>query len=368
MKTLGQYIYQWGLLGLLCIAPWTMALTPEDYYKAQVVVASQQSAERARAAGVGLKEVLVRVSGDGNIAAAEGVLTELTQAARYLELFDYGSVKNADGDSQAVLNMTFAEPLVVKLLERKGLPYWPTNRPNTLVWLVLDDAEQGRHLINDKARPEMSAVMSAAWMRGLPLVVPLLDLEDQLAIEAEQVWSLDEAAILNASARYGAPSVLVGRITQTSSGLWLTTWHYLHRGQSQLYDARGETLEEVAMQGITPLADYMAGLYAVTPNAEGASALVTQMHDIDSYEDYSAMVQYLDNQAIVQRYRVTKIEGSNVVLTLQLSGSLEKMRNALALDGKISTEFLDEFDDTPWRLASVGSDVTPLHLYWRGGR
>ncbi len=337
---------------------------PGDYFKAQVPVESQRVSARNQAAGIGLKAVFVRLSGMVNVASEPGVLKVLGKAGQYIEQYEYGRAENEEGQPIQVLNMVFAESVVARLLAQLNLPYWPTTRPNVLVWVTVDDPEQGKLMVNDPAHPAIEALTTAARTRGVPLLFPLLDLDDQFSLSTEQAWNLDEEALLNASERYGVETLLVGRLAQTSSGTWLTTWEFMHQDVRRVYDARGEAAQDVADAGLFPLADYLASLYAVRKSQEDSDQLYAVVDHVEYFEDFSAMVAYLGSLAVVSQFDVSMIDGAMVSVTLKLSGSIKQLHNVLVLDGKISAEALPQA--TAWQPVAVGTEQSPMKLYWQG--
>lgn len=362
------------LLGLraLCLLLLSIQLLPPayaqsaDYFSASVPVASQSARERERAAAEGLRAVLVRVSGTTDLEQYPQAVEALKKASSHIEQFHYEQVRNANAPAVEHLVMTFSPGAVERILQRAGLPYWPLQRPSTLVWLVEDDIAEGKRLINDRSGPVMQGLASTGQLRGLPLVMPLLDLEDQLAISAEQVWNLDEEAILAASERYRADTVLVGRYTRTSVGQWWTTWQFFHRGEGRNYDLRGEDGFLVGQQALTPLADYLAGLYALKSNAEGAAQLVVQIRPIDNFGAYRKALDYLQKLAVVISFNLLAVTSDSLLLSLQLNGSQEQLQNTLALDAKLRPAVAQSSPEAPWLAVPNGTPGQPLRLEWIG--
>lgn len=354
-------------LVLLCFLLVSQPLIALDFYHARVPVADQTAKERSRAAAKGLREVLIRISGSRDVAQASGVGQALSDATSYMDQFQYARERDEWGGVQEYLEMTFAPSVIEQLLRRAQVPFWPVNRPSALVWLVVDDAESGKQLINDRQSPVVQAVVQAAESRGVPLAFPLLDLEDQLALSAEDVWTMNEDAVLNASERYGTDTVLVGRYTQTSSGLWWSTWQFFHRGQGHMYDVRAEVPEEMAQQAIDPLADYLAGLYAVTSSAEGRAEVMMQIDGVRDFAGYRGALSYLQNLAVLSGTELLVVNGELLTVRAGLGGTLEQFRNALSLDGKLHTVATQVSPSAPWISVAEGTPANPLRLRWVAG-
>lgn len=339
-----------------------------DLYRAAVKVGSQTAAERARAASDGLRQVLVRVSGTQDIHQSPEVLNSLSKATSYMDQFHYESVTDKFGNAGERLVMAFSPAVVERILRDASLPFWPVNRPDVLVWLVEDKANAGKTLLNEAPSEVLAALQSAARERGVPLALPLLDLDDQLAINAEQVWTLNEDAILNASERYNADTVLVGRVTETSTGEWWATWQFFHRGQDRVFDVRADTAVQLGKQAIGPLADYLSGLYSIVPNAESAPQVAVQISQVGDFKAYRGVFDYFDQLAFLTSYNLVSVVGNNLLFYMQVNGTMDQLNNALLVDGKIQPEATQASPQAPWIAVPRGTLDNPLRFEWTSRR
>lgn len=361
---------RWQLLRNVCLAVLLSAMSASalaqhlKFFTASVPVKAQSTSERERAAELGLRQVMVRMSGVTQLDEYPELPAALKRASRSIEQYHYEQVKDRDGVSQEHLVMTFSPTAVETALNQAGLPFWPVNRPSILLWLVEDDVTEGKNLINDTSAPVVQGLLEAAQQRGLPLRFPLLDLEDQLVISAEQVWNLDEEAILAAASRYGADTVLLGRYTRTFSGQWWTTWQFFHKGESRLYDLRHEDAVTVGQQALTPLADYLAEFYALksSPNLEGAAHLYVQVRPIANFGAYRQVLDYLDRLAVVTTLGVAAVNQDSLLLSMQLNGDWDQLLKAISLDNKLRARAAHTAE--PW--IATGGTEQPLQLEWIG--
>lgn len=193
--------------------------------------------------------------------------------------------------------------------------------------------------------------------------VPLLDLDDQLAITAEQIWNLDEEAVLNASSRYGADTILLGRYTRTFSGQWWTTWQFFHKGEGRLYDLRHEDPVVVGQQALAPLADYLAEFYALKSSTESAASLYVQVRPVTAFGAYRKVLNYLDGLAVVTSLGLHAVTEESLLLTIELNGGWDQLLKAIALDNKLRARPAQATE--PW-MAAGGGVEQPLQLEWIG--
>lgn len=352
---------------LLVLASPLWALS-DGMYSASVKVQSQSVSERNRAAQEGLRQVLVRASGITDLEQSKELPRVLANASRYMDQFQYQNNVDEYGDRVEQLMMSFTPAVIERVLQQAQLPLWPTNRPNVLVWLVADDADSGRRLVNDSEDEVVKGLLKGAAERGLRLKWPLLDLEDQLAIAADDVWTFEQDKILEASERYKVDTVLVGRYTQTSKGEWWTSWQFFHRGEQRFYDLRVEEGAAAGQQAMAPVADYLAGLYSVFYGAEGQPQLQIQISQIKDFAAFRGALNYLQQVAVVTSYQLLAVTGSTLLLSAQLNGDVQQLENAMSLDNKLRLEVVEHpAADAPWIAVPSGTASNPLQLKWIGG-
>lgn len=337
-------------------------------YTTDVLVSSQGGAERVRAASEGLAEVLLRVSGHPRALRHPDIKQALKRAQRYVSEFSYESTEDTlvvNGEVRAAhkLILKYSASLVERLLRRAEQPIWPANRPNLLVWLVMDEYPTGRRLVGDAAVRDSLRV--AAQRRGVPMILPLLDLQDQIAISADALWELDETNTLAASRRYRADGILVGRYSQTSQGNWLANWKLLHRDEAVVFDSGSEEFDRMLNSGLDQVADYLAGLYAIVPGEQGPAAVVVQLSGVSNFASYAAALNYLDGLAMVRHAALVAVRGDTLLLNLYTEGDLSQLLDTLALDNKLLPA--DEGGSLSLpdsRYSAKGSAENPLQFRW----
>lgn len=356
------------LIILMCLFGFTASVNalPKGFYSASVVVSSQSARERSRAAKMGLKEVLVRASGSVDVVQSQRIQRIMPKASKYLQQYHYQLNKLESGEQEEQLVMVFSPAHIRRILSDALEPMWPTNRPKVLLWLVQDLGDAGKEFINHIESPVTLGLQQGAVARGLPITFPLMDLDDQLALSAQQVWSLDEEAILQASERYQVDTILVGRYTQTTQGQWRGTWQYFHRGQNHIYDFRTETGEALGERAIEPVADNLAELYSVTPNTQLGSELYIEVSRVDDFKSYKGALHYLERLDVVSSFNVVSVKAGRLVIGLQLAGNLSQLDSAVSLDDKMLPNLSPMTTDVSWKSTAEGALSQPLRFIWAG--
>src|SRR5690606_11916315 len=181
--------------------------------------------ERRAAAPRALSEVLVKLTGD-DAAPSHPALAELVaNAASLIQQYRYREdARIVDGVPQrrTTLIARFSSDAVNARVLEAGLPLWPEPRPPVTVWLGIDDGS-GARLVSSAQAGAVGALTAQAGKRGVELVFPLLDLEDQNNLDVQDVWREDVTVIRDASVRYGGSAVLSGRLRRDGGG-WASSW------------------------------------------------------------------------------------------------------------------------------------------------
>ncbi|MGL5280991.1 MAG: DUF2066 domain-containing protein, partial [Plesiomonas shigelloides] len=114
------------------------------------------------------------------------------------------------------------------------LPVWNHDRPAIMLWLVdnrgNNSAGERRIMLDQEYSAAREQLRQVAMERGIPLLLPLGDLEDNMAVSASDVYGNFINPIAAASLRYQPDAVLVASLNNDS-----LTWH--------LYDAAPDKLQ-----------------------------------------------------------------------------------------------------------------------------
>lgn len=333
MALIIRCVFIWVALSLMATA--VQADQVVELYRADALVKSQSQAQREAAAKHALERVLIRVS--GNTAAAESPQARqaLARAQDYVYEYSYAStdetLEGPDGEPipASRLHLKFSPASIEQLLRATGLSFWPANRPTLLVWVVVNSAD-GLEVVRDEQ--VWQALRERAELRGLPLMAPLFDLEDHLAMPAESLWRMDESAIRNASERYRADAILTVRYSALSDGSLRGNWQLLHSEGDLGFDGAGATAEELLSGAIDSVADRFAGLYGISPSESGAASIAMLIDNVHSFGDYKKAERYLASLALVRRVQLHSIGANGLMLNLYTEGDVARLENTLALD------------------------------------
>ncbi|MAD46478.1 MAG: hypothetical protein CMH98_15860 [Oceanospirillaceae bacterium] len=318
-----------SLVMLLCLSMLGHAVTVSDLYSVSVPVEDQTMSSRQAATQMAMKLVVVKVSGISASTAREPVQQAVNAADRYVKSFRF----NRDDDNNLYLKVVFAPNLIDKLLTDAHLPVWGKSRPLVLLWAGVEDDQQRRRVSADT--PDWYRLFDQALAeRGIPVLWPSLDLEDDAALPLERLWGLFRSDIDKASQRYRADAVLAGRMSPTLNGEWRYSGFFEHNGEVQDISARAETADVVLRQVAEQIAASMSSQYAVINDGTTAGHEI-RISGVKSFRAYHDLLAYLQANVAVNNVRVRAVHQNDLVLDLDLSADWSQVWATLSLDNRL---------------------------------
>jgi uncharacterized protein len=336
---------------LLCLAFWSACINAAEItglYDASIPIASRDNErERQQAYGVALQEVLLKLTGRQDTLENPEIKRGIGNAQTYVESWTYRTAPVAPAPDlttgsgeQLLLQVGFFPSEIQSLLNSAQIPIWPQNRPDTLLWIVVEQELGTRTMFGTSVEnsPEiMQAIEEAAAKRGLPVLLPLLDFTDQRTLSIEQLRSFDQLAIRQASLRYGNESILAMRIFQSVSGETISKAQYLFRDQVVELNFIDDSLQPAIEGSINLVAEQLAANYAVLlSGAQGSTEVLMTVEGIKGPKDYAELMQYANNMTTVGKVDIVSVANGAVQLRLFTSGQLRQLIEAIALDRRMS--------------------------------
>lgn len=356
-----------GVAAVLSAAAPARAAEVADLYTIRVPVDQSEPDWREQAYRRALSQVLVRVTGQRAAAGDPGLDALFEEPARLVQ----GYRRGAD----ETLWVSFDGRAIAARLREAGRAVWGSERPVTLLWLAVDRGGGDRNLIaaGDElpqtaipGPPEqlpdgadsdgllLQRVEDVARARGLPLVWPLLDAVDRESVAFSDVWGGFEQPVLEASSRYGANSILLGRID--ADGRQLPRWTWYFGGEQRQWRASVE-------DAVHRVADLMAGQLAAV-GGERASLVRLTVTGVDDLAAYADVSRYLASVSVVRELRLEQLADNALTYRLELLGAPDRLGRVLRLSGRFGT--LEEAaDPTGVGGAGLAGDVTDLTVAYR---
>jgi hypothetical protein len=278
-----------------------------------------------------MAQLLERITGRTNAGEDPELLHIVRDAARYV---------NSSGllDRER-FQVGFIASDVDRALTAAGWPVWGAERPMTLLWVAVDGGNGERGLLSASFNPtewspEMAMLMQsleqqlrdAANARGLPITLPLLDLEDLQQIGFADVWGAFDERVENASLRYGTDAYLLAQVRSSAFGLDIR-WTLVQGGRRRVRLSTGVD------DGIDWVAEEYASDYSVVG---GNRTLRLTVHNVRSLTDYGRVMSYLESVSLLASVDVEGFDGTELNLRLAARGDEAVLERVLALGGVLA--------------------------------
>lgn len=324
------------LLVMMFLALPTYALTKVDLYSSHILLgkdAKDAKVADSNARKQGMKNVIIRASGDPNAIDNEIIGKALNNSSRYITQISY-----ATEDQNTYLNMRFSAPQIRSLLTQAKLPYWPSMRPNILVWVIEDNGYERQIDWEHSNSPVLKEIRDAANQRGLPLTVPVGDFDDITGTSASDFWGGFVVPMSKASQRYPADAVLIVKVDQGSR----LSWTLYDQKPSTMIDTTvvpvtgNDSGDDAGTQMIDQISDYYAKKSGVVIASESSESVKTQFTNINTAQDFFKLENKLKALSSVASLDVLSIQGSTVLFRVHLLAPVDSFEQEVSRMGGVT--------------------------------
>jgi len=311
-------------------------------YMAEAAVAGVDANQRTAAIRQALVKVLVKVTGNRKIASRKALAEDIKNASRYVQQYSYqiatGTEQESEGEPQRYLLVSFDQVAIDRLLRQQGLPVWSEDRPSILSWMGVE--RQGRRRLTSSERDAMvhSALEETARARGLPLLYPLMDLEDQGRLQVADLWGDFETNIRSASNRYPPDVIMTGRLVQVAETLWRGDWRLYQGDRISRWENEAASQVGAAVRGMQHAADLLADRFAPVREQDGLSTVRLRVSGISSLDAYARMDRLLDSQSSLERAVIVMVDSDAVTYDLHGLGGIQALEQGLEVGGLIEPD------------------------------
>lgn len=330
-------------------------------YDAKVEVAEQTQKAQLSAAREALSLVLIKVSGSRDILEHQQIKEKLRTASDFMRAYRFDLQ-----EGKLFYLASFDAQKIDSLIMEAGFPIWDSRRPDSLLWLVIEEPTSLQRSVLAEGSHEnlLELANKVASSRGIKITFPLMDLDDLQQINVYDIWGRFSKNIEAASQRYAPDIVISGRFYQRKStqdaelGVnegaqiiedeqihpWLADWLLLNNGKSESGQFSADNSTELIQLLVELLADKLASQFAIDNKALSTIANKVQLKvvNIDSLTAYIEVARFLSSLTLVSKTTLIKQMGSEATFELDIFGQETDLQYALMLDKKLSPK-LDSF-------------------------
>ncbi|MFT7007896.1 MAG: hypothetical protein ACJAXJ_002435 [Colwellia sp.] len=391
------------LLVMASFLPFTAieAVEVKDLYQASVTINSRNNTDKAIALKEALAAVMVKVGGNKSVLENKMIKKSLNDYRLYLNQYRYQLktihsmkpvLENQTQTKQLFLLASFNEDKINQLFQQANLAIWGSLRPQVLLWLVNEDGLIRTIMSNSTNSNLPFMVNDFSDQRGLPIMMPLMDLTDANQITLSDIWGRFEQQVRKASSRYLAEAIVIMRISNSSllastpqanvepdnCGLlctqttveeqsyildWsLLAWNLEGKQKRVSQQYQGSDQKELLKQGLAEITELIYQHYALSTTSNNDFTI--EVANIDSLATYVDVFDFLTNLSAVKSVTLLNAEGASRRFNLQLLGSSDALVASLKLNKQLK-QFIDPL--ARFNASTLKNEVGELAIpifYW----
>lgn len=299
----------------------------DGLYEADVPVSGQSAAERQVAITEGLRQVLVKASGQRSVLSLPGIAGELKTASTLLSSWRYEAVPAQPGNGTAAaplrLRLNFDGRGVRAILNRAGAPVWSGSRPVVFLSVGRQAGTVREPFVPGTRQADI--LLAAAGERGLPVA---------LSAAAEALPAAVTPAVLDEARRLGARGVLAASLSGTGNR-WLAAGQLVFDGQQEPIEGRGITEAGALQELVFVAADRLGARLAVVASADALQSVRVDVTGIGNLSGHAQLARWLRGLPLVRDLQVQALAGERVSYDLVVAGDPEVLRGLVADDGRL---------------------------------
>jgi len=291
----------------------SQAETVKGLYLVREPVNGQSPEERDQATQRALDTLVLRLTGDPKAAQSPGLAAIRKDPQQIISQYGF------EAGPPEVLKVDFDPGTTEQALRRAGLAMWGANRPSVLGWW-LNDSTEGSSLVGD-GQASAAPLRRAAQHRGLPLRLPLADLNEQIVATAPNLEGADPAPLQAASERYNADALLAVHAKE-EGGQWQAKWQLWLGDKKEAGSVQGADQAAVADAVMLAVNERLAPRFVARPGASSEQLLEVQGMNLERYASLGRLLEPFGG-------RVQSVEGDRILY--RVNGSVDQLRAQLSL-------------------------------------
>ena len=317
-----------------------------DLNEVKIPVGNYTSANKEEALKEGLRQVIVKVSANSSVLEEETVKSAFNNVDKYVSKYLY-----LKSEGELYLNIEYNLAKIKQLLKSNNLALPIAKRPTIILWVAIDDDRDIKILGNSSFSDIEKQLLTTSNKFGLPVVLPMLDLSEQLSITAYDLISFDFDKVIASSKNYEADSILIGSVFKFN-GEWNYRWKLKHNGvESTWFDSKSNL-----NAGFDNLLASLRDKILTKPKKQKVlkvgslpGVLKLSISGVDSLDQYTAVEDYLQKKFLSKvngKIELMELADKVAVFKIDTDADKKAVLNILNQD-KFLTEDKDSLDVAP---------------------
>ncbi len=346
----------WVFLGCLCLS-YSVQAQESELFTARVAVERQDSAARKAGQRKALEQVFVKVSGVSGIVSHSAVATAVDRVEEYVTRFGFLSEPlPGRSEIQLYMNASFDSAKILRLLRSENLPVWTGSRPRILAWVALSDS-QGKRILDAASEEFATAILlDQAEIRGIPILLPIMDLVDSEYVDATAVLDNLDASLRLATRRYRTEGMLALGVTEDTAS-WSANWSFYWDQEIFVEQMSARDPEDILRRSVDLAVDRLALRYATLAPGQGdehgeARTQWIQVNRVRDLRIYSEILDFFSEISGIDSIQLVRVNGESLLFGIRSRHTRDHMLQLLKLNYRLQQ--------------SPDSDPAVIRLFWNG--
>ena len=307
---------------LIILAIWfpaAYAIKVKSIYQAEVPVRSQDAQLREQAIQQAFIQTLNKMSGRTDMEHNATVKAALPEATNDVEEFGY--VPSGIVGQPYLLQVQFDPKAMKELLQDAQAPIWDENRPLILVWLTVEGVGQGPDVIDNQSTHQFALLLKKeASQRGLPLLLPMMDLSEINAVSAADIRSKTVAPLQKAATRYNSDGILIGSVI-TKDKIVSGQWKLVLGANQWDWTLSSDSPAGLVSMLNDKLVKTLSERYAAVQTEDDITSLTLTVKGVAQQEDFENMLRFIRHISLIKQMEIEKVSGDLVVIDVDIEGA-----------------------------------------------
>ena len=340
------------LLFLLLTAVQVSAVEVENLYTGKILVTDKTQQTRIKAHKWAIEQVLTKVTGSRDILKVKRIQQEVRlRTANYIKSYAFMT----DELGRTFLVDEFDQVKIDNLLRGVGASIWGKRRPETLIWLALEEGIN-RFIASPDNFPQYTEMLiQSGDDRGLPIVIPAKQTISDSNLYSSDIWARFDKVVWKETQSLGYDHFVMARMfyddSQTLGQKWSLDYVLVENGQRILEESLlGQDLE-LLKQMVNNIGDYFAKQYAIKSEGLGVDDVEITITNLTNVIELQKAEKFLRTLPPVAAAELQLIENNTASFKLVLSGQGLDVIKAMALMPEFEQKIIVDKRDTEEKLS-----------------
>jgi len=344
LNQLRKFVSMLSFTILLTLQSNVFAVEIKNIYQGKANIENQ--GQRNEAINNALQGVLSKLLSNQARSNTQAIDAILVDAPQYVQQYRFENPNRSETtkneNSSQLLIVDFNPFALNTALKSHGFQTWGTDRPEVLLWLVVEDNRKRQVFAADTMPKLETAIGNAVESKGLTLLFPLMDLTDRRQLSVNDIWLGFDDRIRQASERYGVDHILVGRLSRKTTNKWTVDWKFFQQKKIDEWQAKSVGRDQAIQIGIDGVFERMIPAYVSKELNIVASGIEIKISGITNLSDAQQVENHLKSLSTVQTVEWLTIQPKFVIFRLTLNGNEEQLQQLLATDEKLAPALFGE--------------------------